>query len=388
MSTGDRIYIVLMTLTTMMSFCRALLQCQYKIEHIYAPYRRLEHNEPLHRVLYEIDPVTFPSLSQSRRAIEYGKLLVLRANDSPLDTSTLGGMNLDSVFRSDGVVADSSLTLCNGDVIALRSRLENSFYPQSCTKYVDPPIDIIDDFLAVNNPVLFEDDHIAIVNKPGGLDCIGEKRNDLQSILPFVLRPPDSITKKNLTKQCYLPRPVHRLDRKTCGCVLVAKSKNAMRHFSHLFASRQVQKSYCAITFGEPSPSEEDNTVTTVNGKDYNIVDYPIDGKDAVTFWRTVSTVTTQTYGKLSLLHCLPKTGRNHQIRRHLSYCLNTPIVGDNKYDGGKELGKKSRKLGMFLCSNRITFEHMMDKGIIDIEIPLPNPFLELLELEQQEVVI
>jgi len=252
---------------------------------------------------------------------------------------------------------------------------------------VDPPTNI-KDFLAVENPVVFEDDHIAIVNKPGMLDCIGEKRNDLQSILPFVLRPPDNkTTKNNPSSQYYIPRPVHRLDRKTSGCVLVAKSKNAMRQFSHLFASRQVKKSYCAITFGMPTPFDKNNS-TTIDGEEYSIIDYPIDGKDAVTLWRVVQTVTTKKYGKLSLLHCLPKTGRNHQIRRHLSYCLKTSIVGDNKYDGGGDMAKKTRELGMFLCSNRIEFVHAIDKSNVSIEIPIPHKFSALLELNRIEVVM
>lgn len=370
------------------TYGRAFRGPQFKIDHIYAPYERThEHNncneEALHRILCTMDPCAFPSPSQTRKAIEFGRLLVLRADDFCLPTWTSEMSDLDSLLRNVGIVADLSMTLCNGDIVALRSRLDNDMYPQSCTKYVDPPTNI-EQFLAVENPVLFEDDHIAIVNKPGGLDCIGEKRNDLQSILPFVLRQPETKTKNNPTKKCYLPRPVHRLDRKTSGCVLVAKSKNAMRKFSHLFASRQVQKSYCAIAFGEPSPLDA-NENTTIDGKNYNIIDFPIDGKNAVTLWRVMLTVTTETYGKLSLLHCFPKTGRNHQIRRHLSYCLKSPIVGDNKYDGGKDMAKNSRQLGMFLCSNGIDLVHAIDKSHVRVEIALPDKFYELLELEEKK---
>ena len=313
---------------------------------------------------------------------------MLRADDCSSSTSISEDSSLDSIISNFGIVVDSSITPCHGDVIAIRSRLDNGFYPQSCTKYVDPP-KIIKDFLVVeNNPVLFEDEHIAIVNKPGGLDCIGEKRNDLQSILPFVLRPPENmISGNNPSSQCYLPRPVHRLDRKTSGCVLVAKSKNAMRQFSHLFASRQVQKSYCAVTFGIPTGFDENNS-TIINGKEYNIIDYPIDGKDAVTLWRIVQTVTSQEYGNLTLLHCLPKTGRNHQIRRHLSYCLDAPIVGDNKYDGGGSLAKNSRKLGMFLCSNRMEFTHAINNSNVSVEISLPDKFAALLGIDRKEVEI
>lgn len=369
-----------MIMMMVLPFSNSLLPSQYKIDHIYPPQEYKD--EALHRILCEIDPDNFPSASQSRKAIEYGRLVVSRANDCSLSTSTSGGSSLDSMVSNAGFVADSSTTLCDGDVLAIRSRLDNDFYPQACTKYVDPPN------LAVVT-VLFEDDHIAIVNKPEGIDCIGEKRNDLQSILPFVLRPPNNnmLSKNKSPSQCYLPRPVHRLDRKTSGCVLVAKSKNAMRQFSHLFAYRQVQKSYCAVTFGIPTPFDNSNS-ETYDGKEYNVIDYPIDGKDAVTLWSIVETVTHEKYGKLSLLHCIPKTGRNHQIRRHLSYCLDAPIVGDNKYDGGGHLAKESRKLGLFLCSNSIEFVHAIDKSNVSVEIQLPDKFYTLLGIDRKEMVI
>lgn len=175
----------LMIIMMMPFYCNALLSPQYKIEHIYAPYKQHMSQEykydALHRILCKMDPNKFPSLSQSRKAIEHGRLLVLRADDCCLPTSTPDGSDLDSKIREVGIVANSSLTLHDGDVIAIRSRIDNGLYPQSYTKYVDPPGNI-EDFLAVENPVIFEDDHIAIVNKPGGLTCIGEKRNDLQSI--------------------------------------------------------------------------------------------------------------------------------------------------------------------------------------------------------------
>ena len=199
-----------------------LLPCQYKIDHIYAPQEYKD--EALHRILCKIDPDNFPSASQSRKAIEYGRLVVSRADDCSLSTSTSGGSSLDSIISNVGFVADSSTTLCDGDVIAIRSRLDNNFYPQTCTKYVDPPN------LEVEDPVLFEDDHIAIVNKPEGIDCIGEKRSDLQSVLPFVLRPPSNMLSKNKSSsQCYLPRPVHRLDRKTSSPKCARKRGNRRR---------------------------------------------------------------------------------------------------------------------------------------------------------------
>ncbi|KAL7541957.1 hypothetical protein ACHAWF_007061 [Thalassiosira exigua] len=358
-----------------------------RIERSYAPFRPSqwqrgeEEPPPLPRILCEVDPVAFPSPSQARRAIRHGRLLVLRSTDYlPCPSTPNRGVASNKTMLELGSVADTSTQLRDMDILALRSRLPNEFYSQSCTKYVDPPPNEAD-LAPGGNAILYEDDHIAIVNKPELLDTIGATRDDLQSLLPFVLHPPTlthwSSGRGNTAQECYLPRPIHRLDRRTSGCVLVAKSTEAMKRFSKLFCSRQIRKSYCAVVFGEPkvknSPSVD------IDGKKFHVIDYPIDGKDAITLWRVVAQSTSPTWGKVSLLHLLPKTGRTHQIRRHLSYCLSCPIVGDSKYDGGAFAN--ARKLGMFLCSNSMEFVHAMDdeKRIISVDIPLPDKFSNLL---------
>eukprot|EP00585_Thalassiosira_rotula_P006612 CAMPEP_0196133090 /NCGR_PEP_ID=MMETSP0910-20130528/2454_1 /TAXON_ID=49265 /ORGANISM="Thalassiosira rotula, Strain GSO102" /LENGTH=383 /DNA_ID=CAMNT_0041392777 /DNA_START=152 /DNA_END=1303 /DNA_ORIENTATION=- len=383
-----------------------------------------------------MDPNSFPSPSQARRAIQHGRLVVLRADDhhhpdnitTNSDDYGLNQLNNETILDSGSsvIIADPTTTIRNGDVVAIRSRIPNAFYPQWCTKYVDPPSNFVDIASSFANGdrdddvIVYEDDHIAIVNKPEGMNTIAEKRNDFQSILPFVLHPPtptattsvrkrnrsrDEVTQQQQPQQCryYLPRPIHRLDRRTSGCVLVAKSERAMKKFSQMFATRQIQKSYYAITFGKPRTSSEDDiiecttaTATTTNaavvdGKPFSVIDYPIDGKSAVTLWRTVTTISSPALGgELSLLHLLPKTGRNHQIRRHLSYCLSCPIVGDSKYDGGGPLRRAARgEWGMFLCSNSVRFRHVMseDEDVV-ANVPLPDKFYELLGLDKEDVLL
>ena len=370
---------------------------QYKVDRIYnTPYKELSQNNtdgvPLYRALCEIDYTNFPSLSQARKAIQHGRLIVL-CDDGNCNrkTSVQSTSSFEEIILDLGIVANQSTTLQNSDIVALRSRSPDEFYPQSCTKYVEPPL-IYSDPVAARNTVVFEDEHIAIVNKAEGLDTIGEKRNDLQSILPFILHPPTEQSKprKNMKLPCYIPRPIHRLDKRTSGCVLVAKSELAMKRFSIMFAERKIQKAYCAIVFGEPKQQLRDDCIE-VDGKTFSMINYPIDGKDAQTLWRVVATVTSPQWGQLSLLHLLPKTGRNHQIRRHLSYCLAYPIVGDIKYDGGGALAKKSRELGMFLCSNSIKFEHASlddDTRDLSVKIPLPDKFYELLDLDKDNHVL
>ena len=309
---------------------------KYGIDHIYEPLslNREVDGLPIHRILFNLDPVNFLSLSQAKRAVEYGRVLLL---ENDVLSGTVDGCNLATVANSTTVLRE------NDKILAIRSRLFNEYYPQSSTKNVEPPATYVQMLQSCEYPVLYEDESIAIVNKPEGIDTIGEKRLDLQSVLPFILRPPN-MKSNNLKDNVYLPRPIHRLDRGTSGCVLVAKTQRSMKHYSHMFATRRVQKTYCAIVFGKPS--------TGAKLTDYSAIYYPIDGKDAITYWKVNMTVETDEWGQLSLLHIVPKTGRYHQIRRHLSYCLSCPIVGDAKYDGGGDLAKQSRELGLFLCAN------------------------------------
>lgn len=308
--------------------------------------------------------------------------MMLREEDGRLRVNN----HLAPVILKLGSVVETTTTLQNNDILAVRSRMPNEFYPETCTGYVDPPSNF-DHAISLGNPVIFEDDQTAIVNKPEGLDTIGKRREDLQSMLPFMLHPPTPIQKYPAQQTIYLPRPIHRLDRKTSGCVMVAKSKAAMKLYSQMFANSQIQKSYCAIVFGEPrAPCNDDVESVIVDGNAFFSIDYPIDGKGAMTLWRTVVTVTSSSWGKLSLLHVLPKTGRTHQIRRHLSYCLSTPIVGDSKYDGGGALHRKARVgVGMFLCSNAIQFcraENIAET----VTLPLPDKFYDILGIERNDV--
>ena len=289
---------------------------------------------------------------------------------------------------------EPSTVLQPGQRLAIRTRSTDAYYPSTISGYITPP-PILESSITIPQ-VVYQDDEIAIINKPENLTTIGGgevARHDLQSVLPFILTPPPS--------RMVLPRPVHRLDRRTSGLVLVAKTKKARQKFSQAFEHRRVDKTYTAIVFGIPTVAADNSSSSS---GEWNTIDYPIDGKQAISAWRIIETTTTtndndNAHHTLSMLQIKPQTGRYHQIRRHLAYCLGTPIVGDAKYDGGSVGGAKSLRYdGMFLCSNALEIPHdplqsllddnnqavhvcmTADNGVFRIEIPLPTKFDKMMK--------
>ncbi|KAK1746574.1 RNA pseudouridine synthase [Skeletonema marinoi] len=147
------------------------------------------------------------------------------------------------------------------------------------------------------------------------------------------------------------PGDIIGLDRPTSGLVVVAKTKLATVHLSQQFEFRKAQKTYMAILNGSPQQPNSDNE------DGWNLIDHDLEDKSAVTKWKVLQTVKSLhgNNGVLTLVELKPKTGRYHQLRRHMAWVCKAPIVGDATYD---EDNMRLRKRGLFLCSNEITIEH------------------------------
>lgn len=261
--------------------------------------------------------------------------------------------------------------------------MHGGFYPGFDT--TKPPFEL---------PVVYEDDHFAIVNKPAGIVCYSQ-RNDKGSLsshgimtvrnaLPFALKPPKRGTLSIIRR----PVGVHRLDKPTSGLLLIAKTKPAMLDLSTQFADRRIKKTYTAIVNGIPSEpietsitveealelgvdvmddGDKNTTSTATNGTygntnsstTWQLIDSPLDEKNAITVWKPLKYVKSLKAkdGILTLVEMKPKTGRFHQLRRHMSWINNCPIAGDTIYDGGGE-AMNLRGRGLFLCSNKVRLEH------------------------------
>lgn len=172
--------------------------------------------------------------------------------------------------------------------------------------------------------ILFEDDEILVVDKPAGLPAQpGEGvKDDVVGVLERQLG--------------YKPFPVHRLDRDTAGCMMLAKTKAAAAQWSQLIASKDIVKRYYAWAAGEPQ-------------KKNGVIDAALDGRkgaqEARTLWSLKEAWRLADAQAVSLLELELKTGRMHQIRRHLA-AIGLPILGDDRH-GDFALNKALRRFGI-----------------------------------------
>ena len=183
-------------------------------------------------------------------------------------------------------------------------------------------------------PVVFEDDWMAVVRKPGGLATSGNLPRTLERALPFNLKP--SSAEDALAR----PRPAHRLDAPTAGLVAVAKTREALAKLGWAFQERAVEKRYRAVVVGRLDGAHR--------------IEEPIDGRSARTRIEALSHTPALRGGWLTRVDVWPETGRTHQIRRHLA-ALGTPVLGDAQY--GID-GLVLRRKGLFLFALELTLAH------------------------------
>ena len=314
--------------------------------------------------LMVMHPNKYPSLSKTRKALRKGYIIVHR-----------GPLNDDGSFdQSKCIRARVNDRIFPGDVLAEQSRLGNTFYP----KDGEPPFPL---------PVIYEDDHFAIVDKPAGVNVNSHRKSGIgqmcvRAACPYVLAPPAFGTRGVIRR----PSPVHRLDKPTSGLLLIAKTKPAMVDLTRQLKHRVVKKTYTAIVNGIPKELEE-RAITSEEAHDIGVdVGYFDDSdsdddvkwqhiskslvnknkqtQEAVTVWRPLEKVECPKAkdGKLTLVLLKPKSGRYHQLRKHMAMSCDRPLVGDKTYSGNVEI--KHQFLddglydGLYLCSNAVSLEH------------------------------
>ena len=211
--------------------------------------------------------------------------------------------------------------------------------------------------------VVYEDNHIIIVNKKSGEIVQGDKTGD---------RPLSDIVKDYIKEKYAKPGAVflgvvHRLDRPVSGLVVFARTSKALSRLNKMFAEGEVHKTYLAITKNTPQNSEGTLTHWLVRNEKQN-KSYAYDQekpntKKAILKYRVLSH--SDNY---SLLEVNLMTGRHHQIRCQLA-AMGCPIKGDLKYGAPRSNPDGS----ISLLSRRVEFVHPVSKETIIVEAPLPD---------------
>ncbi|NMP15571.1 23S rRNA pseudouridine(955/2504/2580) synthase RluC [Thalassotalea sp. Y01] len=218
----------------------------------------------------------------------------------------------------------------------------------------------LDKVSRLEQSILFEDDCLIVINKPSGMAVHGG--SGLSFGLIEALRA--------LRPQAKMLELVHRLDRDTSGCLVVAKKRSALRHLHEQLRSKKVQKFYHALVKGHwptklTKVTEGLRKNELKSGERVVIVDN-VQGKESETRYRVI-----KHFEGASLVRAFPVTGRTHQIRVHCQ-CSGFPIACDAKY-GAEDFTATMNKQGLkrlFLHAHSIEFEHPRSAERVRFEAP------------------
>ncbi|MEM9158400.1 MAG: pseudouridine synthase [Verrucomicrobiota bacterium] len=218
-------------------------------------------------------------------------------------------------------------------------------------------------------PILYRDDHYIVINKPPGMLVHRTDIDKHETIFAV------QTLRDQIGQNVY---PVHRLDKPTSGCLIFALNSDSLAALKAKFESREISKTYQAIVRGyAPDSGEIDHPLRKLlDGKGPNKSD---ETQDAQTTFKTLarSEIPLPTgrfpTTRYSLVELLPKTGRRHQLRRHMVH-INHPIIGDTRH-GDNTQNKLFREryghLRLWLSATRIQFEHPITQATIIIKAPL-----------------
>lgn len=236
-------------------------------------------------------------------------------------------------------------------------------------------------------PILYEDDQLIAVAKPSGM-FVHRSAAD-RSATEFVVQ----TVRDQLNCFVY---PIHRLDRPTSGVLLLAKNSESAAVYATMFAERRVQKTYLALVRGfAESSGRIDSPLVSDKGRGRPATDPHSVPQEAETTYRTLEKfeatfpsgrhVTT----RCSLVEASPKTGRYHQIRRHMAG-ISHPVIGDADHGDTKLNRVFQQQVGvtrLMLAAIRIEFRHPMTDADTVIDCPPDDSFSSVINLLRAQSV-
>ena len=240
--------------------------------------------------------------------------------------------------------------------------------------------------------VVYEDNALAVINKPAGMTVhagSGNEEHNRRTLVNALLHHFSTLSSVSGELR---PGIVHRLDKDTSGLIVVAKTDEAHRKLAAQFAGRAVKKRYLALVQGWPR--RESGTIESNISRDRvqrkRMTARMEIGRHAVSHYKVVKKIDSA-YGKFALLEVRIETGRTHQIRVHLS-SLGHPIVGDTLYGAarvlkaapGKRLPGMKQEISSprnFLHAAEIDFAHPLSRASLRFSTPLAPELQNFLQL-------
>lgn len=273
------------------------------------------------------------------------------------DNSDISRNDVKTIIKDYGVFVDEDVEVRKpnfivkpGHVIKITKKIEKKDYnlePQNI------PLNIV-----------FEDEHIVVINKPSGMVVHPAPGNYDQTLVNALLYHFKDLSDLNGPIR---PGIVHRLDKHTSGLLIVAKTNAAHRYFAKLIKDHKINREYKALVngvtennvihidlpIGRDPKDRQKMMVTKQNGKESFTDVFPLYTFD----------------NKYMLVKCILKTGRTHQIRVHLKY-INLPVLGDDLY--GKYIDDFKQRLHAY----KISFKHINGKNL-SFEVDYPKEFFQ-----------
>lgn len=268
--------------------------------------------------------------------------------------------------KVNGIVVKKSHKLQNGDLVEID---------------LLPPKKVDLNPMNMNLKIHFEDDDLAVVEKPAGIVTHPGKGNLENTLVNGLIYQLEHLSDFNGSDR---PGIVHRLDKDTTGLLIVAKNNKTHAILSEMFANREIDKYYLTIVAGTPEPPE--GTIDTHirrSRKDPTKMFAADSGRKAISHYKVV-----KFYDFFSVVEIKLETGRTHQIRVHLSH-INHPILGEQIYSNQKrilqyvpvEMHKKVKFLmgkhlkRQALHAYKLQFKHPINNEFMSFESELPEDF-------------
>ena len=294
----------------------------------------------------------------------------------------MAGQRIDNFLRNQLKAVPKSMVyriLRKGEVRVNKKRVKAEYKLQAGDIVRVPPVTLsekednvapstkLNKVAELEEMIIFEDDHLLVLNKPSGTAVHGGSGLKFGAIEALrALRP-----------QARFLELVHRIDRDTSGILLVAKKRSALRHLQAQFREKTVKKYYYALVMGQWKSQCKVVNAPLLKNEVNSIVRVNPNGKASETRFKIL-----EKFANATLIQASPITGRTHQIRVHTQY-TGHPIAWDDRY-GDRRFDAYTGKAGLdrlFLHAANIQFIHPGSDSMMEISAPMGEKLEKVLSL-------